>query len=195
MKSMTSLLKSFLILMLAQTGIQHIAYSQHHDDTTSNKQPITTAALKKSIPMEEHVQIGNAHLTIKYNSPGVRGRIIWGGLVPYGEVWVTGAHNATSFEINKNFIINGKEIPAGKYALFTIPGKEKWTVIVNKNWDQHLTDEYTEKDDLVRFDVPSKHLETLQERLKYTITPTSSDSAALSIGWEKIEIMVPFQIK
>ncbi|MBC8923868.1 DUF2911 domain-containing protein, partial [Escherichia coli] len=77
-----------------------------------------------------------------YHSPGVRKRIIWGGLVPYDEVWVTGAHDATTVEMPKAFVVNGKTIPAGKYAIFTIPGKNAWTVIINKQWQQHLATEY-----------------------------------------------------
>ncbi|MFX7732024.1 DUF2911 domain-containing protein, partial [Acinetobacter baumannii] len=72
------------------------------------------------------------------------------------EVWVTGAHEATTFEIGKSFIVGGKEIPAGKYAIFTIPGKNEWTVIINKQWKQHLATEYDEKEDVVRIKVKPK---------------------------------------
>ena len=109
--------------------------------------------------------INGDSVKIVYHSPGVRKRIIWGGLVPFDEVWVTGAHDATTLEIDKTFISRGKEIPAGKYAIFTIPGKNEWTVIINKQWKQHLASEYDEKDDIVRLKVkPVKvpHKERLQ---------------------------------
>src|SRR5688572_19180247 len=83
----------------------------------------------KSIPSATAASVGDAELKINYHAPAVRGRKIWGGLVPYDAVWVTGAHSATSLEVDKDFRLSGKDIPAGKYALFTIPGKDEWTVI------------------------------------------------------------------
>ena len=169
-----------------------------NSDTGNNKEdknkPTASAdTSKKSIPMETTKQINNARLTIKYHSPGVRGRIIWGGLVPYDQVWVTGAHNATIFEISRDFEVDNKKIPAGKYALFTIPGKEEWTVIINKNWQQHLTDEYAESDDVVRVKVKPESLSTPVERLKYGIDQTGEYRADIIISWEKIRI--PFSIR
>ena len=134
-------------------------------------------------------------MMIKYHAPAVRGRMIWGGLVPYGEVWVTGAHSATSWEFDKDIVINDKTIPAGKYAIFTIPNKEKWTVIINKKWEQHLADKYDAKDDVVRMEVAPQVVTANQERLSYAITSESNKSGQLSIGWEKIKVTVPFQIK
>ena len=75
---------------------------------------------------------------IQYYAPAVRGRMIWGGLDPFDEVWVTGAHSATNWEFIKDIVINGQTIAAGKYAIFTIPDKDKWTIIINENWNQHL---------------------------------------------------------
>jgi hypothetical protein len=166
--------------------------TEHQHETEQTAQPADT--LKKSIPKEEHAMIGDAHITIMYHAPAVRGRQIWGGLVPYGEVWVTGAHRATSFEINKDFEIGGKIIPAGKYALFTIPGQEKWTFIVNKKWDQHLADDYTEADDILRVEVTPQSSEQIQERLKYTVTG-SDKNGELTISWEKVKITIPFSFQ
>ena len=192
---MNSVLRFILILMtMMHTGIQHRAFSQHHDSTLT-KQVAAVDSLKKSIPKEEHVKIGNAHIRINYNSPAVRGRIIWGGLVPYGEVWVTGAHKATSIDITRSIKIKNKEIPAGKYAIFTIPGKEKWTIIINKNWDQHLTDEYNEEEDLIRIDVIPQYLSNIEERLKYSIVAENGDAAIMSISWEKVKVTLQFDIE
>src|SRR5688572_28237993 len=103
-----------------------------------------------SIPSTAEIAVGKNRFRINYYSPAVRGRIIWGGLVPMGQVWVTGAHSATTIEFSVPVEINGKEVKAGKYALFTIPQNGAWTVIINKNWQQHLADEYTEKEDIAR---------------------------------------------
>ena len=166
-----------------------------HDHTGGGNETVQTDTVKKSIPKEEHAQVGGAHIMIKYHAPAVRGRTIWGGLVPYGDVWVTGAHSATSVEIDRDFIVEGKEIAAGKYALFTIPDKESWTIIINKNWDQHLADEYDQKDDVIRFTTTPEALDSIQERLKYAIVSKSETDGAIEISWEKLKVTLPFTIK
>ncbi|HNU47365.1 MAG TPA: DUF2911 domain-containing protein [Bacteroidia bacterium] len=149
---------------------------------------------KKSIKSMAYAIVAGDSIKINYHSPGVRKRIIWGGLVPYDEVWVTGAHDATTLEIPKTFIVNGKEIPAGKYALFTIPGKNEWTIIINKQWKQHLATEYDEKEDVIRLKVkPEKNAHT--ERLQYFIDANSNNKGKISVAWEKIKIELPFVIK
>jgi hypothetical protein len=180
-------------LFIACTGKKE--HTEHARDTANSNTDVQPDTIKKSIPKEEHAQIGSAHAMIHYHAPAVRGRTIWGGLVPYGEVWVTGAHSATAFEIDKPIIVDGKEVPAGKYALFTIPEKEKWTIIINKNWDQHLADEYDQKDDVVRLQVQPQPLEHTQERLRYAIVSSSENESAIDIRWEKIKVSLPFKIK
>lgn len=136
--------------------------------------------------------IGKTTITISYSSPGVKGRVIWGGLVPYGNVWVSGAHEATKVRLSNDIKIEGLILPAGKYAIFTIPGEKKWTVILNKNYRQHLTDEYDPKDDVARFDVVPVKIERDMPRLTYQITQTSSKGGTISLKWEKIQITLPF---
>ena len=92
------------------------------------------------------------------------------------------------------FIIGGKEIPAGKYAFFTIPGEKEWTVILNSRWKQHLASEYDEKEDLVRLKVkPSKNTHT--ERLQYFIDTGKGKEGNIAVAWEKIKISFPVVIK
>jgi hypothetical protein len=161
---------------------------------SADSNTVTADTVKKSIPKEVRAEIGEAKIMIHYHAPAVRGRVIWGGLIPYGEVWVTGAHSATNLEFNKDIIINGKTITAGKYAFFTIPGKDNWTVIINKNWDQHLADEYDVKDDIIRVNVQpmsGNH----QERLNYAITSNDSKAGHLTFAWEEVRVVLPFQIK
>src|SRR6478672_4944154 len=130
------------------------------NDSTSKKKaepiketPPAAEAGQKSIPSETSKSVGNTMIKINYTAPAVRGRAIWGVLVPYDKVWVTGAHQATSLEVGKDFRMGGKAVPAGKYALFTIPEKEEWTVILNKDWNQHQADHYKESEDVVRLKV------------------------------------------
>lgn len=149
---------------------------------------------KRSIKSAVVGVIGGDSVKINYHSPGVRGRIIWGGLVPYNEVWVTGAHDATTFEINKPMVIGSKVVPAGKYAIFTIPGKNEWVVIINSKWNQHLATEYDEKEDIVRLKVkPLRH--TATERLQYFIEPGKAGAGKIAVAWEKIRIEFPVTIK
>ncbi len=160
----------------------------HHDSATVPKD-----ASKKSIPAEAKKWVRNTDIKIAYHSPAVRGRVIWGGLVPYDAVWVTGAHSATTLEVGKDFILGGKMIPAGKYALFTIPGKDGWTIILNKNWKQHLADDYSEAEDVVRIQAKPQATDGVTERLNYAIDQTGERTANVIISWEKLR--VPFAIE
>lgn len=144
---------------------------------------------KKSIRSAAVGKIGTANVRINYYSPGVRGRIIWGGVVPLDEVWVTGAHSATNIEISKAFRIGNKTIPAGTYAIFTIPSKTEWIFILNKNYNQHLSDDYDAKDDIIRLKVKPVALTKPLERLQYFV-----GNNRISVGWDKVKIDVPVTI-
>ncbi|SFU36525.1 DUF2911 domain-containing protein [Pontibacter akesuensis] len=147
--------------------------------------------LKGSLKAEAHGMIGPAHLTIAYHSPAVRGRMVWGGLVANDQVWVTGAHSATSLQTDHPIMLGDEVIEAGKYALFTIPGEEEWTVIINKNWNQHLADDYSEAEDVVRFKVKPEILQQHQERLRYEILSQGEEQGAVVITWDKLKLAVP----
>jgi Protein of unknown function (DUF2911) len=190
MKKITILLLFVLIALACQTK----KAEEHAGHTATPAETAPADTIKKSIPKEEHAMIGKAHFTILYHAPAVRGRTIWGGLVPYDEVWVTGAHRATSLEVNQDISLAGNKIPAGKYALFTIPGKESWTVIINKKWDQHLADDYNAQDDVVQFRVAPTVLAEIQERLSYSIEKESDTKGILAIAWEKIKLEIPIEV-
>lgn len=147
--------------------------------------------VKGSIKAEATGKIGSANICMRYTSPAVRGRVIWGELVPFDKVWVTGAHNATSLETDQEISIGGTKIPAGKYAFFTIPGKDEWTVIINKNWNQHQADKYSEAEDLVRLTVKPQTAPKNQERLRYDIVTEDGNKGKLILSWEKINLSVP----
>ena len=177
----------FFLLMLCATATQaqkeEVCYNPNLvKDTT-----------KKSIKSVAEGKIGGASFIINYHSPGARKRILWGGLVPYGEVWVTGAHDATTITFDKDVSINKVQVPAGKYAFFTIPGKDEWTVIINKQWKQHLATEYDQKEDVVRIKVKPKKINHL-ERLQYFIEPGSNNNGAIAVGWEKVKVSVPVTV-
>jgi hypothetical protein len=146
---------------------------------------------KASTPRVTTLSAGKTQLRLNYYSPGVRGRVIWGGLVPFDQVWVTGAHNANKFEIGNDIKINGQVIQAGIYGLFTIPGKEKWTFILNTNHEQHLSDDYDAKDDVFRLDIKPIHTEMTQ-RLTFELKETSKKEGELIFKWENLSFSVPF---
>ncbi|MGM0745266.1 MAG: DUF2911 domain-containing protein [Bacteroidota bacterium] len=135
-------------------------------------------------------EIGGSKILIDYSAPSVRERVIWDDLVPYGEIWVSGAHMATSVEFEDDMLVNGEPVPAGKYAFFTIPGEENWTVIMNEHWDQHQAGEYDEELDIARFDVePMANDHT--EQLIYSVVSEGDNSGFIELAWEEIRIRVP----
>ncbi len=157
--------------------------------------PQTEADTLKGSP-KAYIQakIGNTNFEINYYSPATRGRMIWGGLVAFGNVWVTGAHKATSIEFDRDIKIGNSTVVAGKYAFFTIPGEREWTVIINKNWNQHLADDYNQAEDLVRISVIPSTEGKHQERLRYVIESKDDASGEIVMNWDKLEVSVPFKI-
>ena len=129
--------------------------------------------------------IAGCHIKIRYSSPGVRGRQIWGNIVPYDKLWVTGANHATAITFDRDVLINNRKLAAGTYAFFTIPRKKDWVVIFNKNADQHGTDDYSEKEDVLRFTVSPSETPAITQRLTYGIKQTDQNAAVISMMWEK----------
>lgn len=150
-------------------------------------------SLRGSIKSQALGTLGKDSIIIQYYSPAVRDRIIWGGLVPLGQVWVTGAHNATNIRFTCDVEMDGKLLPAGRYAFFTIPGNSEWTVIFNTRWRQHLADSYDKKEDALRLVIKPEQNQSHQERLRYVIESRSETEASLIIQWEKIKIAVPIK--
>jgi hypothetical protein len=190
----------FLITTACQPNTNHANHDhgQDHDHTADSSMHMSSPeAIPDSIPGSPRVaamaNIGNAHVHIDYSTPAVRGRIVWGGLVPFNTVWVTGAHDATSITSPVDIVIQGQQIPAGKYAFFTIPGETEWTLILNKNWDQHLTRKYDQTDDVLRWTVTPTAVEHT-ERLRYDIMSISESIGRITMSWEKIQIGFEFSI-
>lgn len=187
--------KSFvLILILLTVSFNTFAQNVKMTEEVCYNPNLVKDTSKKSIKSMAVAVINGDSVKINYHSPGVRKRIIWGGLVPYNEVWVTGAHDATNIEFPMTILIGGIQVPAGKYAFFTIPGKKEWTIIINKNWQQHLAFDYDEKEDVVRIKVkPAKNAHT--ERLQYFIETPKGKNPRIAVAWEKVRIEIPFFIK
>jgi hypothetical protein len=136
--------------------------------------------------------IGITDVEITYHRPGVKGRVIWGGLEPWGKVWRMGANEATSISFTHPVKVEGRDVPAGRYALFAIPGQDKWTVVLNKDHEQWGAFRYKESEDVLRFDVKPQ-TGPVTEWLAFTITPDSRTSAVVEMAWEKVRI--PFKVE
>jgi hypothetical protein len=138
--------------------------------------------------------IGLTSVNVTYGAPAVKGRVVWGGLVPYGEVWRAGANEATTIEFSTDVNMEGQALKAGKYSLFFIPGEKEWTVIVNKVWNQWGAYKYDETEDAIRFVVEPKMNESMQERLTYTITDMKADMGYIKLAWEKMRLYMRFKV-
>ncbi|MBL4939502.1 MAG: DUF2911 domain-containing protein [Lutibacter sp.] len=179
----------------SETNKKNDSNTNHLEHQIQEKSVDTLKVKPLSPKAETMALIGDAHIHIDYSSPRVRGRIIFGSLVSYENLWQSGAHRATRIETNKDLLIAEKIIPAGKYAFFTIPSKGEWTIILNKIWDQHGKDEYDEKEDILRFKVTPKVSEKIQEELQYKIVKNSETSGNILLTWEKVTISFPFEVK
>ncbi|TXK33234.1 DUF2911 domain-containing protein [Pontibacter qinzhouensis] len=209
MNVIPKLYNSFFVLAICaflpgcgqETAVEGTSEHTSHHSTTKELKELGGAlaigaqsepdTLKGSLKAEAHGKIGLAHLTMAYHSPAVRGRVIWGGLVANNQVWVTGAHSATSLQTDHPITIGGEQLLAGKYALFTIPGEQEWVVIINRNWNQHLTDDYAEAEDVVRFSIKPEFTDQHQERLRYEIVSKSEDKGAIVMTWDKLKLIFP----
>lgn len=137
---------------------------------------------RPSPPAKATATVGQLTISIDYSSPAVKGRTVWGGLVPYGDIWRTGANEASIFEVNQNVTVNGENLPAGKYALFTIPAQGEWIVIFNTVWDQWGSYNYEESKDALRIAMPAVNEAESKERLEFQI----DDQGLVRFQWEKL---------
>ncbi|MDV3309841.1 MAG: DUF2911 domain-containing protein [Cyclobacteriaceae bacterium] len=153
---------------------------------------------EKSASPEDYVIFGRGNLTVTlfYNRPSKKNREIFGGLVPYGEVWRTGANEATTFETNRDLIIEGKTLRRGKYSLWTIPRPDTWTIIFNSEHGQWGINSKGEPNrdparDVLTVDVPAMTQDRVIEQ--FTVTFESvGDDVEMVLMWDKTLVAVPF---
>ena len=136
-------------------------------------------------------RIGITDITISYSRPLVKGRPIWGKLVPYNEVWRTGANENTIVKFTDDVTIEGKPLAKGTYALFTIPGENQWTVIFSKVHTAWGSFTYNQADDALRVTVKPQATE-LHEAMTFDFDDVKADSAVATLRWEKVA--VPFKV-
>jgi len=139
-------------------------------------------------------RVGMTDIEVVYSRPGVKGRTIFGGLVPYGQVWRAGANAATTITFSTAVKLNGTNVPAGVYALFTIPGEKEWIVILNTNPKQWGAYQYKQADDFTRIKAAAVALADPVETFLIDINDIRDDSATLNLAWEKTRVTVKIEV-
>jgi len=134
--------------------------------------------------------LGLVDLSVVYCRPGVKGRAIWGALVPYDAPWRTGANEATTFTTSDSIRFGGKPLAAGTYALLTIPGKDQWTVVLNADKDLWGSVGYKPEKDVLRVEVVPTAADS-EEWMQFTFEELTNNSATLVLRWEKLRVAVP----
>ncbi len=137
--------------------------------------------------------VGLTTLAVDYHRPGVNKRVVWGGLVPYDTVWRAGANENTLLTSTSPFTVGGATLPAGRYGVFMIPGRERWTIILSRQANAWGAFSYTPTEDAVRFVVTPTPAE-YTERLAYTFEDPQQGSVTLMLRWEKLAVSFPIAI-
>jgi hypothetical protein len=133
-------------------------------------------------------KINGVTITINYSSPSVKERVIWGGLVPFNKIWRAGANAATTIEMDKDLVVEGQKLPAGKYSFFVIPNEKECVIIFNKVAKLSGTNNYNETQDQLRVTVKQKLTDSSTESLGYAINQNS-----IVLSWEKWNIPIAVQ--
>jgi hypothetical protein len=176
-------LKSLRLLVMAISGLAVVSSLRAQTPNIDFPAASPACTLKQ--------RVGLTDITVVYSRPGVKGRTIFGGIVPYGQVWRTGANQATKISFSTPVKLEGTDIPAGTYALFTIPGENEWTIIVNKNTNQWGSIQYNTNDDLVRFKVtPVTRRDTSVETFAIEFNRIRDESALLELVWDKTVVPI-----
>jgi len=140
-------------------------------------------------------RVGLTDITLNYSRPGVKERKIFGDLVPYDKLWRTGANMATRIEFSDDVRIEGNELKAGAYALFTIPGKDHWTIVFNSNYNQGGIAQYKESEDVLRVKVTPEEMDEKIETFTIDINDITDTSAKIWIIWENTAVPVRVNVE
>lgn len=160
--------------------------------STADAQQLRTPAPSPTQTIKQDLGLSNVELS--YSRPGMKGRKIFGDLVPFGKVWRTGANNATTISFGEEVMIGGKKIPAGKYGLVTIPEKNNWTIIITKQLDVTSPAAYKEDQDVVRVEAKAASLDAPVETFTMQFADVKSNSANLNIMWDRTRVSLPISV-
>ncbi|MBL4754292.1 MAG: DUF2911 domain-containing protein [Flavobacteriales bacterium] len=149
--------------------------------------PSPTATLSQTV--------GLVDFEVIYSRPGKKDREIFGKLVAYGEVWRTGANASTKIKFNEDVTLGGKEVEAGEYSIYTIPGESEWTIIISKSLENWGADKYTETEDAARFTVKPTKLTDVVETFTIDFSNLTKDGANLILSWDNVRVSFPVGVK
>jgi len=164
--------------------------------------PVLKKSTKKHSPeVTETFTIDDLEVVVFYSSPSKKDRVIFGELVPYGEVWRTGANEATTFSTNKDLLIDGKTLPAGEYTLWTIPGEKEWEIIFNSKmyswgvrWQDSKAMREAEHDVLVATATVSESI-TSEENFSIKVVETPNQTIVMLLAWDQVVVPLPIAVK
>lgn len=171
-------MKKFFIAAVIVTTFQFT-----NAQTLTTPQPSPTQTIKQNF--------GLSTIELSYSRPGIKGRTVFGDLVPYGKVWRTGANQATTITFGEEVMIGDKKVPAGKYGLLTIPDAAEWTVIISKQTDVTSPDAYKEDQDVVRLKATPYPLPMSIETFTMSFDDVKSSSCNVGIMWDRTYVMFP----
>ncbi|MCE7055314.1 DUF2911 domain-containing protein [Algoriphagus sp. AGSA1] len=188
MKTYQTILSAAIASMVfSSCGESKVSESKDSGVASETMEVAGKAESRPSPLMVKEGEIGGKPFKVQYGSPAVKGRVLWGDLVPYNVVWRTGANEASYVDLAQDMVVEGKKLPAGKYSLFTIPKETgSWTVIFNSEWDlEHGHFQYDEKNDVLRVEVSPEWEASSQESLSMEI-----QDPGLVIRWEKLKLPI-----
>lgn len=139
-------------------------------------------------------KVGLTEVTINYSRPSMKGRTIYGDLVPFDKLWRTGANMATKLTFADDVKIGGQDLKAGTYALFTIPGKDEWTIIFNTNYNQGGTGRYKESEDALRIKAKPIAIDGEIETFQINLENIRPSSAVIELAWESTIVHIPLEV-
>ena len=155
--------------------------------------PVSLTLPQASPKETRSITIGFTTVSFEYNSVGIKDREIWGGLVPYGQVWRTGANKNTLFTVTDDVLINGQQLKAGSYGMHTIPGEDEWVIIFSnftEAWGSYF---YDEREDALRIKVTPEDMESKYEWMKFSFSNYTDTSVDISLKWAHLK--VPFKVE
>ena len=181
------LVASILAVVFASCGESKTAETSGSEEAEEAMEAAEATESRPSPLMVKEGQIAGKAFKVQYGSPAVKGRELWGDLVPYNVVWRTGANEASYVDLAEDMTVEGEKLPAGKYSLFTIPKETgPWTVIFNSEWDlEHGHFQYDEKNDVLRVEVNPIWEGSSQESLSMEI-----ENPGIVIRWEKLKLPI-----
>lgn len=157
--------------------------------TVTDAQPLTTPQASPTQTIKQNFGLSTVELS--YSRPGIKGRKVFGDLVPYGQVWRTGANNATTLTFGDEVMIGGTKVPAGKYGLLTIPDAKEWTIIISKQTDVTSPDAYKQDQDVVRLKATPMPMPFPIETFTISFDEVKSNSLTMGLLWDNLYVPVP----